>query len=85
MNRPTLRRSDLANQGVEDIEYAELKIHIRDVIEEMKLKDIDTQIAKMLQFHEVCNQRIGVGVWERLPKRWLTSTLTPGQVHGVRS
>ena len=31
-------------------------------LEEIKLKDIDTQIAKMLQFHEACNQRMGVGV-----------------------
>ena len=47
---------------VKDIEYAELEIHIREAMEEMKLKDIDTQIAKMLQFHEACNQRMGVGV-----------------------
>ena len=49
---------------VKDMEYAELEIHIREAMEEMQLKDIDTQIAKMLQFHEACNQRMGVGgVW----------------------
>ena len=47
---------------VKDIEYAELEIHIREAMEEMTLKDIDTQIAKMLQFHEACSQRMGVGV-----------------------
>ena len=47
---------------VKDIEYAELEIHIREAMEEMKLKDIRTQIAKMLQFHEACNQRMSVGV-----------------------
>ena len=40
----------------------ELEIHIRKAMEEMKHKDTDTQIAKMLQFHEACNQRMGVGV-----------------------
>ena len=33
---------------VRDIEYAELEIHIREAMEEMKLKGIDTQIANML-------------------------------------
>ena len=33
---------------IKDIEYAELKIHIREALEELKLKDIDTQIAKLL-------------------------------------
>ena len=47
---------------VKDIEYAELEIHIREAMEEMKLKRIDTQIAKRLQFHEACNQRMGVNV-----------------------
>ena len=31
-------------------------------MEEMKLKDIETQIAKKLQFYEAGNQQIGVGV-----------------------
>ena len=39
---------------VKDIEYAELEIHIREAMEEMKLKDIDTQIAKMLQNGRWC-------------------------------
>ena len=47
---------------VKDMEHAELEIHIREAMEEMRLKDIDMQIAKMLQFHEACNQRLGVGV-----------------------
>ena len=47
---------------VKDIEYAELEIHMREAMEEMKLKDIDTQVALLLQFHQARNQRMGVGV-----------------------
>jgi len=35
---------------------------IRESMREMKLTEIDAQIAKMLQFHEACQQRMGVGV-----------------------
>jgi dynein heavy chain 2 len=48
--------------NVKDIEYKELEQVIRETLKEMKLKEIDAQIAKMLQFHEACQQRMGVGV-----------------------
>ena len=53
---------------IKDIEYAELEIHIREAIEEMKLKDIDTQIAKMLQFHEVIKEPADTHKWDHLQR-----------------
>jgi dynein heavy chain 2 len=47
---------------VKDIEYAELEKVIRETMKDMKLNEIDNQIAKMLQFHEACQQRMGVGI-----------------------
>lgn len=48
--------------NVKDIEYQELEAVIRETIREMRLAEIDSQIYKMLQFHEACQQRMGVGI-----------------------
>jgi dynein heavy chain 2 len=48
--------------NVKDIEYKELEMVIREVLKEMKLSEIESQISKMLQFHEACQQRMGVGI-----------------------
>jgi dynein heavy chain 2 len=48
--------------NVKDIEYAELEQVIRETMKEMKLNEISAQISKMLQFHEACQQRMGVGI-----------------------
>ncbi|CAJ1327577.1 unnamed protein product [Effrenium voratum] len=48
--------------NVRDIEYKELEAVIRETVREMHLAEIDTQIYKMLQFHEACQQRMGVGI-----------------------
>jgi dynein heavy chain 2 len=47
---------------VKDIEYAELEADIRISLKEMKLNVIESQITKMIQFHEACQQRMGVGI-----------------------
>ncbi|CAE7570289.1 DYH1B [Symbiodinium sp. CCMP2456] len=48
--------------NVKDIEYKELEAVIRETMREMRLAEIDSQIYKMLQFHEACQQRMGVGI-----------------------
>eukprot|EP00928_Gymnodinium_smaydae_P079340 TRINITY_DN632_c0_g1_i3.p1 TRINITY_DN632_c0_g1~~TRINITY_DN632_c0_g1_i3.p1 ORF type:complete len:2255 (+),score=688.11 TRINITY_DN632_c0_g1_i3:125-6889(+) len=48
--------------NVKDIEYKELEVAIRESMKELKLSEIDSQISKMLQFHEACQQRMGVGI-----------------------
>ena len=48
--------------NVKDLEYQELEQVIRETIREMHLAEIDSQIYKMLQFHEACQQRMGVGI-----------------------
>lgn len=48
--------------NVRDIEYKELEAVIRETLVENKLSAIDSQISKMLQFHEACQQRMGVGI-----------------------
>jgi dynein heavy chain 2 len=48
--------------NVRDIEYAELDKAIRESIGELGLSPIESQISKMLQFHEACQQRMGVGI-----------------------
>eukprot|EP00931_Biecheleriopsis_adriatica_P043590 TRINITY_DN24917_c0_g1_i1.p1 TRINITY_DN24917_c0_g1~~TRINITY_DN24917_c0_g1_i1.p1 ORF type:complete len:4311 (+),score=994.91 TRINITY_DN24917_c0_g1_i1:69-13001(+) len=48
--------------NVKDIEYKELEAVIRETMKEMRLAEIDSQIYKMLQFHEACQQRMGVGI-----------------------
>jgi dynein heavy chain 2 len=47
---------------VKNIEYKELEEVIRETIKEMRLSEIESQIGKMLQFHEACQQRMGVGI-----------------------
>ncbi|KAL4440929.1 hypothetical protein ABPG74_009342 [Tetrahymena malaccensis] len=44
----------------EDIVYAELTKAVEEVLAEMKLDVIETQISKILQFYEACKQRMGV-------------------------
>lgn len=48
--------------NVKDIEYKELEGFIRESMTELRLSAIDSQISKMLQFHEACQQRMGVGI-----------------------
>lgn len=48
--------------NVKDIEYKELEAVVRETLKENKLSAIDSQISKMLQFHEACQQRMGVGI-----------------------
>jgi len=48
--------------NVKDIEYKELEAVVRETIREMKLNEIDSEISKMMQFHEACQQRMGVGI-----------------------
>jgi dynein heavy chain 2 len=48
--------------NVKDIEYKELEQAIRESLTEMRLSHIEAQISKMLQFHEACTQRMGVGL-----------------------
>ncbi|CAD7952833.1 unnamed protein product, partial [Amoebophrya sp. A25] len=48
--------------SVKDIEYAQLEKDIRESLTELKLNAIESQITKMLQFHEACQQRMGVGI-----------------------
>eukprot|EP00392_Amoebophrya_sp_AT5.2_P002499 g2504.t1 len=48
--------------SVKDIEYAQLEKDIRQSLTELKMNVIESQITKMLQFHEACQQRMGVGI-----------------------
>jgi len=48
--------------NVSDIEYKELELVIREALKDMKLSEVDAQVHKMLQFHEACQQRMGVGI-----------------------
>ena len=45
---------------VSDVSYAELEASIGETLKEMKLDNIPSQVKKILQFHEACNQRMGV-------------------------
>lgn len=44
----------------EDIVYEQLTAAVKEVLSEMKLDAIETQIAKILQFYEATKQRMGV-------------------------
>lgn len=48
------------NALLEDVSYAELEVGIKKTIEDMKLDLMPAQMKKILQFHEACNQRMGV-------------------------
>ena len=61
---------------VKVIEYAELEIHIREAIEEMKLKRIDTQIAKCCKSMKLVNQQMD---------RWCSWALWLQEVHILES
>lgn len=43
-----------------DVSYPDLEAAIKEVMKEMKLKPLESQILKILQFYENCKQRMGV-------------------------
>lgn len=43
-----------------DVNYPELEAAIQEVMKEMKLKPLEAQTRKILQFYENCKQRMGV-------------------------
>ena len=49
-----------AGDSGNDVSYPDLEAAILEVMKEMKLKPLDTQTKKILQFHENCRQRMGV-------------------------
>lgn len=49
-----------AGDAGSDVSYPELEAAIQEVMKEMKLKPLESQIRKILQFHENCKQRMGV-------------------------
>jgi dynein heavy chain 2 len=46
--------------NVTDVAYAQLEAAIQETLTEMKLDVISSQVKKILQFYEACNQRMGV-------------------------
>ena len=45
-----------------DVAYEELEAAVREVLAEEKLEALPLQIRKVMQFHEACQQRMGVVV-----------------------
>ncbi len=43
-----------------DVSYPDLEVAIKEVMKEMKLKPLESQILKILQFYENCKQRMGI-------------------------
>lgn len=43
-----------------DVSYEDLEVAIKQCIESLKLEFMEGQFRKILQFHEACNQRMGV-------------------------
>src|SRR5690606_21375902 len=46
--------------GVQDVAYDDLENAIKATLQTMNLELMSNQIKKILQFHEACNQRMGV-------------------------
>ena len=47
---------------VSDVAYEQLEAAVREVLQEEKLEALPLQVRKILQFHEACQQRMGVVV-----------------------
>ena len=45
-----------------DVAYEQLEAAVREVLAEEKLEALPLQIRKVMQFHEACQQRMGVVV-----------------------
>jgi dynein heavy chain 2 len=45
---------------VKDVVYEQLEAAVREVLAEEKLEALPLQIRKVMQFHEACQQRMGV-------------------------